>query len=98
MQDTAGGDGVWPFFMLLLPDAQTRQRALDRLWGAGLGVGPLFVHTLPDYGYLRPIVTDAPVPHARDFAARALSITNSHWLDDERFEAICATLAALLAA
>jgi len=98
MQDTAGGDGVWPFFMLLLPDAQTRQRALDRLWGAGLGVGPLFVHTLPDYGYLRPIVADAPVPHARDFAARALSITNSHWLDDERFEAICATLAALLAA
>jgi len=96
MQDTAGGDGVWPFFMLVLPDAQSRQRALDRLWGAGLGVGPLFVHTLPDYDYLRPIVADAPVPHARDFAARTLSITNSHWLDDEGFEAICAALASLL--
>ncbi|OVZ65732.1 nucleotide sugar aminotransferase [Pigmentiphaga sp. NML030171] len=96
MQDTAGGDGVWPFFMLLLPDAQSRRLALDRLWGAGLGVGPLFVHTLPDYDYLRPIVADAPVPHARDFAARTLSITNSHWLDDERFEVICASLAASL--
>lgn len=97
MRDTAGGDGVWPFFMLLLPDAQIRQRALDRLWGAGLGVSPLFVHALPDYDYLRPIVADAPVPHARDFAARTLSISNSHWLDDERFEAICQALASLLA-
>ncbi|VCU69310.1 L-glutamine:scyllo-inosose aminotransferase [Pigmentiphaga humi] len=88
--------GVWPFFMLVLPDAARRDRVLAQLWGAGLGVGPLFVHTLPDYDYLRAIVPAADVPRARDFAARSLSISNSHWLDDGRFDALTARLAKLL--
>jgi len=92
LKDGPGEQGVWPFFMLVLPDAAARERALARLWGAGLGVGPLFVHTLPDYDYLRPIVEDADIPGARDFAARTLSVTNSHWLDDEGFETVCATI------
>ncbi|WP_299450527.1 DegT/DnrJ/EryC1/StrS family aminotransferase [uncultured Pigmentiphaga sp.] len=96
LQDRPGEQGVWPFFMLVLPDADTRARALERLWGTGLGVGPLFVHTLPDYDYLRPIVPDAPLPHARDFAARTLSVTNSHWLDEELFGAVCHALESAL--
>lgn len=32
------------------------------------------------------------MPHARDFAARSLSISNSPWLTDEDFEAICVVL------
>lgn len=87
--DAPGTQGVWPFLLLTLPDQATRDAALDTLWTAGLGVSRLFIHALPDYGYLRDIVGDAPLPNARDFAARSLTITNSPWLDEATFEAIC---------
>ncbi|QNK02400.1 DegT/DnrJ/EryC1/StrS family aminotransferase [Dyella telluris] len=90
--DTPGTQGAWPFLLLTLPDEATRDAALGTLWTAGLGVSRLFIHVLPDYGYLRDIVTDAPLPNARDFAARSLTITNSLWLDEATFEAICLQL------
>ena len=92
MEDAAGDAGVWPFLQLLLPNEAARDRALDRLWSAGLGVGRLFIHALPDYAYLAPSMQGANVSNARDYAARMLIITNSEWLDDARFEEICAVL------
>jgi dTDP-4-amino-4,6-dideoxygalactose transaminase len=90
--DTQGQQGVWPFLLLTLPDPARRDAALKTLWTAGLGVSRLFIHALPDYGYLRDIVADAELPNARAFAARSLTITNSPWLDDVTFEAICLEL------
>jgi len=90
--DEAGQQGVWPFLLLTLPDQATRNAALDTLWTAGLGVSRLFIHALPDYGYLREIVADTPLTNARDFAARSLTISNSLWLDDATFESICLAL------
>ncbi|MFC6839178.1 DegT/DnrJ/EryC1/StrS family aminotransferase [Xanthomonas theicola] len=90
--DSAGAQGSWPALLVLLPDAAARERALARLWPRGLGVGLLFVHALPDYAYLRGIVEAAPMPNARDFAARCLSISNSPWLHEKGFEAILAVL------
>jgi perosamine synthetase len=95
--DSAGAQGSWPALLVLLPDAATREHALAQLWPRGLGVGLLFVHALPDYAYLRDIVDAAPMPHARDFAARCLSISNSPWLDEDGFEAILAVLRQLCA-
>ena len=65
---------------------------LKELWTAGLGVSRLFIHALPDYGYLRDIVAPTALPRARDFAARSLTIGNSLWLRDSEFERICSTL------
>jgi dTDP-4-amino-4,6-dideoxygalactose transaminase len=90
--DTPGAQGSWPILMVLLPDAATRERALAALWPRGLGVAVPFVHALPDYAYLRGIVAPAPMPNARDFAERCLSISNSPWLDEDGFEAIVAVL------
>lgn len=92
MGDTPGNDGVWPFLLLLLPSEQARDLALQKLWGAGLGVSRLFIHALPDYAYLSSCVPAAEVPNARDFARRSLSISNSPWLDDRSFEQIVAVL------
>lgn len=97
MQDPAGSQGTWPFFLLLLPDQARRDAALNELWGAGLGVSRLFIHALPDYAYLFGIVPPQDVPHARDFAARSLSIGNSPWMTDQDFEVICRTLESALA-
>lgn len=80
--------GTWPFLLLTLPDADARDRAMSVLWTAGLGVSRLFIHALPDYTYLRGIVPDTPLPRARDFAGRSLTITNSPWLGDAAFESI----------
>ncbi|MEO6799125.1 MAG: DegT/DnrJ/EryC1/StrS family aminotransferase [Rhodanobacter sp.] len=97
MQDRADSEGIWPFFLLLLPDQGRRDAALKELWGAGLGVSRLFIHALPDYAYLAGIVPPDDVPHARDFAARSLSIGNSPWLTDADFESICRALEMALA-
>ena len=97
MQDPAGSQGAWPFFLLLLPDHARRDAALNELWEAGLGVSRLFIHALPDYAYLAGIVPSQDVPHARDFAARSLSISNSLWMTDEDFEVICCALETVLA-
>ena len=97
MQDPAGACGTWPFFLLLLPDQARRDAALKELWEAGLGVSRLFIHALPDYAYLAGIVPMQDMPHARDFAACSLTISNSPWMTDEDFELICRTLEAVLA-
>lgn len=97
MRDPAGNEGIWPFFLLLLPDQTRRDAALNELWGAGLGVSRLFIHALPDYTYLADLVPPHGVPHARDFTARSLSIGNSLWLSDADFELICRALQAALA-
>lgn len=97
MQDPAGAHGTWSFFLLLLPDQTRRDAALSELWEAGLGVSRLFIHALPDYAYLAGIVPSQDVPHARDFAARSLTISNSLWMTDEDFELICRRLESVLA-
>ena len=65
-------------------------------WQSGYGVSRLFIHALPDYAYLAGVVPSQDVPHARDFAARSLSISNSPWVTDDDFETICRALEAVL--
>lgn len=84
--------GVWPFLLLTLPSEAARDDALRSLWTAGVGVSRLFIHALPDYAYLRGIVPNTPLPNARDFAARSLTISNSLWLDEATFASICTVL------
>lgn len=91
-----GAAGIWPVMMLLMPDAASREAALEKLWPAGCGVSLPFVHTLADYERFAAVVPPAApgeLPNARDLAARMIAIGNSPWLDDSRFETICRTLA-----
>jgi dTDP-4-amino-4,6-dideoxygalactose transaminase len=92
LHDSAGAQGTWPFLLLLMPSRESRDAALAELWTTNLGVSRLFIHALPDYAYLAAMVPQVEVPNARDFAARMLTISNSSWLDDEKFERICAVL------
>lgn len=96
MDDPSDAHGTWPFFLLLLPDRQRRDSALEKLWQSGYGVSRLFIHALPDYAYLAGIVPAQDMPHARDFAARSLTIGNSPWMTDADFEAVCGVLEAVL--
>ena len=96
LDDPAGARGTWPFFLLQLPDRTRRDAALAQLWQSGLGVSRLFIHALPDYPYLAGVVPAADVPHARDFAARSLTVGNSPWMDEADFEAVCGALEAVL--
>lgn len=93
MRDAPEGEGTWPFFMVLMATSAARDRALQALWTSGLGVSRLYIHALPDYPYLAGRVSAQGIEHARDFAARMLTISNSLWLDDARFERVCETLA-----
>ena len=90
MDDAAGDEGTWPYFLVLMPSEQVRDKVLSELWCAGLGVGRLFIHALPDYAFLDLAQPDTP--NARDFAARTLTISNSPWLDNQDFMKICTVL------
>lgn len=98
LSDRPGQSGVWPFLMVLMPGKDERDKALDQLWRAGLGVTKLFVKALPDYAFLSPHLDGGPVdcPNARNMADRMLTVTNSHWLSDGDFARIAAALEASL--
>lgn len=97
MDDDVGDTGTWPYFLVLMPTQQARDRALSQLWPAGLGVGRLFIHALPDYPYLASMLDQENTPNARDFTARTLTISNSPWLNEGDFMHICAVLEQSLA-
>ncbi len=80
--------GTWPFLTVLTTSREVRDRVLADLWGAGLGVGRLFLHDLTGYRYLEPIVPRAEVPHARALAAHSFTISNSAHLSEERFRRV----------
>lgn len=86
--DIQGGQGVWPFLMVIMPTEASRDAALAQLWDKGLGVGRLFIHALKDYDYLAAYFQQAHTPNAQAFAARTLIISNSLWLRDEDFLSI----------
>lgn len=85
--DKPGTKGVWPFFMVLMPGREQRDRALGKLWRAGLGVTKLFVHAVADYSFLSSCFAadQANCPNARDLADRMLTVSNTHWLGDDDF-------------
>lgn len=94
LDDAVGQQGVWPVLILQLASQARRDAALQALWGAGVGASRMFIHALPDYAYLQTIVADAPIPNARDFAARTLTLGNSAWLDERAFQIIHHALTA----
>lgn len=96
--DAPSAQGVWPVLTMLMPDAVARDAVLAVLWGSGVGVGIPFAHALPDYALLREVVPAEPVPNARAFAGRVLTITNSPWLDDATFDRIVDCIQHVLSA
>lgn len=94
LEEPQGCQGSWPFLMVLMPTAEARDRALNKLWTRGLGVTRLFLHDLTGYAYLNEIVPRASVPNATNFASRMLTISNSHWLEEANFKAIVEELEA----
>lgn len=92
--DREGERGVWPTLFVRMDSERRRDAVLDRLWSAGLGVSRMFIHVLPDYPELRDIVPRQHCPNAIDLAAHSLTITNSPWLRDGDFEAICRVIEA----
>ena len=97
--DRPGTDGTWPFFMVLMPGKEQRDRALNSLWRSGNGVSKLFVHVLPDYAFLAPLFAGHGRPDCRnalDLADRMLTVSNTPWLDETTFTLIAQTLRSSL--
>lgn len=92
LTDIQGGQGVWPFIVVMMPTEVVRDAVLARLWDRGVGVGRLFIHALKDYNYLASYFQRTNTPNAQDFAARTLIITNSLWLSETEFMNIYAVL------
>lgn len=97
IMDRPGQQGTWPFLMVMMPSAHARDVAMAQLWTSGLGVTRLFIHALPDYPDVAPLLEPGnPITQAQAFAHRSLSISNSHWLTDEHFEQILARLKVIV--
>lgn len=94
LQDPPGAVGIWPMAMILMPDAAARDAVLHRVWQGGIGASRLFIHALPDYPELAGLVPPRPVPEARRFAARLLTVGTSPWLRLAEIAALAGALAA----
>ena len=93
--------GVWPVILLRLPHQAARDTLLKAHWGDGSGLSLPFVHALPDYGRYNHVLGAAAkdeVGQARDWAQRLVAVSNSPWLDDDRFAALLQTLRRAVAA
>ncbi|AYF51516.1 nucleotide sugar aminotransferase [Pseudomonas fluorescens] len=98
IMDRPGQQGTWPFLMVVMPSADARDAAMARLWTSGLGVTRLFIQTLPGYAEVLPLLQPGgDITRAQAFAARTLSISNSHWLSDALFEQIVDQLKVIVA-
>lgn len=98
IMDRPGQQGTWPYLMVVMPSADARDAAMARLWTSGLGVTRLFIHTLPGYAEVLPLLQPGgDITRAQAFAARTLSISNSHWLSDALFEQIVDQLKVIVA-
>ncbi len=91
--DSPENQGVWPFFLVLMPSQESRDTALAALWQQGLGVGRLYIHALAGYQCLAGYFGETHTPNATDFAERLLIVTNTVWLREKDFKKICAVLA-----
>lgn len=93
LKDRKSEQGVWPMLLVLMPNESARDKVLNELWRAGLGVTRLFVHALADYPEVTPWISiPCKIQNARDIAARSLTITNSGWLEDSHFSQIVETI------
>jgi len=97
LADVGGGEGVWPFFIIRMPNEVLRDAVLSSLWDKGLGVGRLFIHALKDYGYLAPYFKNAQTPNAQQFASQTFIITNCIWLSEHDFAKICEVISEQVA-
>ena len=77
---------TYPFLLILVDQIELCKEILDELWTRRLGVTKLFVRAINQYPALAHI--PANTPNAIDFAARSFTISNSVWLDDDRFEQV----------
>ena len=91
--DAPGDSGTWPALFFLMPDRASRDAVLARAWAGGIGAGRMFIHALPDYPDLRPVLPPAEVPNARDLAARSLTFGTSPWLGEAEEDAMAEALA-----
>jgi len=92
LKDTQGGEGTWPLMMLVLPEARLRDVVLRECWGAGLGIGCMFLHALGGYEELHGLLENSACPRAAEFASRSITLSNSLWLDEPAFERAIALL------
>lgn len=88
-----GHKNIWPFLSIIMPNRESRDRALEKLWPSPYGVTRLFIHSLNGYDYLRPLLgKQNNTPNADNLADRMLTISNSLWLHDKEFDLICDVL------
>lgn len=92
LNDGAHQQGVWPFLMVVMPCHASRERAMHRLWRAGLGVTRLFIDVLSSYPAAAQYCLPGSVPNATHLAACSLTIGNSQWVTDEDFAQVVAVL------
>ncbi|WOE31850.1 MULTISPECIES: DegT/DnrJ/EryC1/StrS family aminotransferase [unclassified Acinetobacter] len=76
----------FPFLLIIVYNSHLCKKILNELWRSHLGVTKLFVHAIADYPHLAHI--KAVTPNAVQFAASSFTISNSLWLDDEKFSMI----------
>ena len=93
-----GSTPAWLRLPLLAPDSRTRDAAIAALTAAGIGATGSYPAALGDVAPLRELVANpgAPLPGARDVAARILTLPTHPFVTAGDITRMAATLARVV--
>lgn len=70
----------YPYITLLFDDPSRRNRAIEALRNAGLGISQIYLTAITDYDYLKDIIQCQDAPNARYLAERHITLPTSTFL------------------
>ncbi|MDD4894974.1 MAG: DegT/DnrJ/EryC1/StrS family aminotransferase [Candidatus Omnitrophica bacterium] len=82
------GKAVYPYLTLLFADPKKQEKARCLFKGLGLGVSVIYLSSITDYGYLKPILPQKILPNARYLAERAITLPTGEFLREKEQERI----------
>ena len=82
VKELPGDKAVYPYVTVIVNDAAARDKVLEGLDKLGAGASIIYVHALPDYGYLKGQVPAGPCVNGRHLAASTLTFSTSEFLTD----------------
>lgn len=85
------GVANYPYLTLLFDDPEKRCQAFHGLAGSGLGISQIYLSAVTDYAYLKDLGA-AECPHARQIAARHITLSTSSYLTEKETLAIIAKI------
>lgn len=95
IEEQAYARATYPYLTLIFDAPLLKQKALKALKNSGLGVSQIYLCTITDYDYLKPLLPNRVFPDARYLAERELTLSTSIFLSEQDLDSVLDRLGKL---